>query len=100
MHGKQYGKVDYQAPPYEEVIDDCPVVCVESNLGTDTCTINRAFNYLINTDFVCLCPYLNSHDNDQGCCYGNSKHMLVRNVGAVLFHHDREGSVGNEEEQG
>lgn len=33
LHSKQYGKVDGQAPPYEEVIDSCPVVCVKPNLG-------------------------------------------------------------------
>lgn len=46
-----------------------------------------------------LYSYLNTYDNDQGCCYSDSECLLVGKVGAVLFHHDREGSVGNEEEQ-
>lgn len=49
--------------------------------------------------FVCLNSYLNTYDDDQGCCYGNSKWLLVRKVGAILFHNDSEGSVGNKEKQ-
>lgn len=40
-----------------------------------------------------LYSYLNTYYNDQRCCYGDSKCLLV------LFYHDREGSVRNEEEQ-
>lgn len=40
-----------------------------------------------------LHSYLDTDDNDQRCCYGDSKRLLV------LFYHDREGSVRNEEEQ-
>lgn len=53
----------------------------------------------MNRAIVCLYSYLNTDDNDQGRCYGNSKRLLVRKVWAVLLHHDRQGSVGNKEEQ-
>jgi len=81
------------------VIDSCPVVCVESNLRTDT-RIKQCLCLLINRNtVVCFYSYLDTYDNDQGRCYGNSKRLLVGKVGTFLFHHDREGSVGNEEEQ-
>lgn len=49
--------------------------------------------------FFSFFNYLNTHDNNQGRCYSNSKCLLVGEVCAVLFHHDRKGSVGNKEDQ-
>lgn len=48
---------------------------------------------------ISLVSYLNTYNNNQGCCNGNGKSLLIGKVGAVLCHHDGEGSVGNEEKQ-
>lgn len=46
-----------------------------------------------------LFSYLNTRHNHQGRRYGDGEGLLVGEVGAVLLHHDGEGSERNEEEQ-
>lgn len=48
---------------------------------------------------ISFCTYLNTYNNHQGCCYGDSKRLLVGKMRAVLSNHDREGPVRNKEEQ-